>query len=430
MLEFPINTNQNGGYMKRLSIATSLITLLASLFFYAGAASAQSNDWQRISAPQQATVKVNGEEREIYPGCAFEGDDYSFYFKKGKSNKLVIFFNGGGACWNSTTCLASLQSALPAYVPSDDLPSNNPLLQDGVLNLNNPDNPYRDWSIAYLPYCTGDIHFGSKDTAYLASPGVTKTIRHRGFDNFLYARKWLKRHFIHEGKMHGPRKILVTGASAGAYGAVLNYAHIKAAFPGAKGYLLADGGSGVFTESLMQDAIRPPNSVWNFAANLPQSVPGMTAATVLDARSFTPAIYSALTNYYPRDRFSQYTTVHDAVQTLFYNIMLNSNDMSQWSRLTPQLFSTWTSGMLNNSYAATAAPNYRFYIAPGCEHTILRKTAMYSTETVGGTTFRDWLEGLTGGEDRMEWSNLSCTDTGCQHQPLTSAQIGVCLRSP
>ena len=213
--------------MNRLSIAASFTALLASLFFCTGSASAHSNDWQRISAPQQATVKVNGEEREIYPGCAFQGDDYSFYFKKGKRDKLVIFFNGGGACWNSTTCLASLQSALPTYVPSDDLPSNNPLLQDGVLNLNNPDNPYRDWSIAYLPYCTGDIHFGSKDTSYVVAPGITKTIRHRGFDNFLYARKWLKHHFKHEGGKNEPRKVLVTGASAGAYGALLNYAHIK-----------------------------------------------------------------------------------------------------------------------------------------------------------------------------------------------------------
>ena len=181
---------------------------------------------------------------------------------------------------------------------------------------------------------------------------------------------------------------------------------------------------------MMEDAIRSPDSSWSFDANLAQSVPGMTSTTALDASSFIPAIYSALTNYYPRDRFSQYTTVHDAVQTLFYNIMLNSNDMSQWNNLTPQLFSTWTSSMLNNSYAATAAPNYRFYIAPGCQHTILRKTAMYSTETVGGTTFRDWFEGLTGGKNKMEWRNLSCTDTGCQYQPLTPAQIGVCIRNP
>ncbi len=341
----------------------------------------------------------------------------------------MIFFNGGGACWNSTTCLASLQSAEPAYVPSDDLPENNPLRHDGVLNLNNPDNPYQDWSIAYLPYCTGDIHFGSKDAAYLAGPGITKTIRHHGFDNFLYARKWLQHYFEHKNK-RGPAKILVTGVSAGAYGAALNYAHIKAAFPRAKGYLLADGGNGVLTDSFMRDAIRGPHSAWNFDANMAQSVPGLASTTALDASSFAPAIYAALTDYYPRDRFSQYSTIHDTIQVLFYNIMLNSNDMSQWGNFTAQRIAAWSNGMLRNSYAAVAAPNYRFYIAPGCDHTILRSPAMYSEATVNGVTFLDWFEGLTEGKNRRAWSNASCTDSGCQFQPSTPAQINICLASP
>ncbi len=433
--------------MNRLKIAATLTTLSATLFFHNASASSSNKSWQRINAPQQAIVTVNGESREIHPGCAFAGDDYSFYFKKGKSNKLAIFFNGGGACWNSTTCLSSLQTAAPAYVPTDDYVSNDPSLQDGMLNLNNPDNPYKDWSIAYLPYCTGDVHFGSKDTAYPIAPGVTKTIRHHGFDNFLYAREWLKDHYNeddkndkHKKNKHkkdkhkkdhnkGPKKVLVTGVSAGAYGAALNYAHIKDAFPNAKGYLLADGGSGVFTDSMMQSAMRGPNSAWNFDANLAQSVPGMTTATALSANSFAPAVYSVLANYYPKDRFSQYSTVHDAIQTLFYNIMLNSNDMSQWGNLTPQLFATWTTGMLTNAYVAAASPNYRFYIAPGCQHTILRSAAMYSQQTVGGTTFLDWLDGLTKRHD-SHWDNLSCTDIGCQFQPLTAEQIGACVTAP
>jgi hypothetical protein len=417
--------------MNKLKTAASLTALSATLFFYAGSASADhNNSWQRINAPQQATVTVNGSARAIHPGCAFAGDDYSFYFKKGKSDKLAIFFNGGGACWDSTTCLASLQSATPAYVPSDDLAPNNPLLQDGMLNLNNPDNPYKEWSIAYLPYCTGDVHFGSKDTAYPVAPGVTQTIRHHGFDNFLYAREWLKNHFRDEDDDEGPEKILVTGVSAGAYGAALNYPHIKEAFPKAKGHLLADGGSGVLTENLMQNAMRGSNSAWNFDANLAQSVPGMTATTALSASSFTPAVYSALTNHYPKDKFSQYSTVHDLIQTMFYNIMLNSNDMSQWNNLTPELFASWTGGMLTNAYTEAASPNYRFYIAPGCQHTILRTAAMYSTQTVGGATFMDWLEGLTGGKNKKAWNNLSCTDTGCQYQPLTPEQIGACAMTP
>lgn len=435
--------------MNRLVIAFSLAALSTPVFFPTAAAHEENDGWKRIKAPQHATVKLNGTTREIKPGCAFAGDDYSFYFKKGKSDKLVILFNGGGACWNSTTCLASLTSPSPSYVPSDDLPSNDPMLRDGILSLSNPDNPYKDWSIAFLPYCTGDIHFGSKDTVYPTGPTSGQTIRHHGFDNFLYARGWLQsrlegkhahkrqhhKEHRHKSKSHGKtsdkhsvKEVLVAGSSAGAYGAILNYPYIKEAFPDAQGYLLSDAGNGVFIDSMLQEAIRGPNSSWNFDANLSSSVPGLSTVTSLNANGFAPAVYSLITNHYPDDRFGQYTTVHDLIQTLFYNVMLNSNDITQWNNLTPSTFAAWTTGMLTNSYAQAAAPNYRFFIAPGCQHTIARSAAMYSPQTVGGSTFLAWLNGLTDDDNR--WDNLSCTDTGCQFQPLTPAQINSCATSP
>ncbi len=71
--------------MNKFSIAAGFTTFVASFFLCVGSVSAHGSTWKRISAPQQATVIVNGVKREIYPGCAFEGDDYSFYFKKGKA---------------------------------------------------------------------------------------------------------------------------------------------------------------------------------------------------------------------------------------------------------------------------------------------------------------------------------------------------------
>ncbi len=438
--------------MNKFAAVFTLITLSTTLFTPTISAHETIDGWQRINAPQHATVKLNGVDREIHPGCAFAGDDYSFYFKKGKSDKLAILFNGGGACWNSTTCLASLNSPAPSYVPSDEFANSNPLLQDGMLNLSNPDNPYKDWNIAFLPYCTGDIHFGSKDTLYPTGPSSGQTIRHRGFDNFLYAREWLKsrledkhaskkRH--HEKKRrHGAKsnekadkeqgieQVLVVGSSAGAYGAILNYPYIKDAFPDAQGYVLADGGSGVFVDSMLQAAIRGPNSSWNFDANLSPSVPGLSSVTSLGANGFTPAVYSLITNHYPDDRFAQYTTVHDVIQTLFHNVMTNSSDITQWNNLTPATFATWTTGMLTNSYTQAASPNYRFFIAPGCQHTILRSPTMYSSQTVGGTTFLEWMKGLSSDKNKYGWDNLSCTDTGCQFQPLSPAQINACLTAP
>lgn len=418
-------------------LSFSALLLLLPL---AGQAHDREESWQKINAPQQATVQVNGAERQVHPGCAFEGDDYAFYYKEGKSDKLAIFFNGGGACWDTNTCLISLNPPTdnipPAYVPTDDIAHNDPTLHQGMFEFDNPENEYAEWSMLYLPYCTGDVHFGSKDTAYPVGPGLTQTIRHRGFDNFLYARQWLVNHLEAEDG-DSPRKVLVTGASAGAYGAVLNYPYIKKSFPEAKGYLLADGGSGVLTDSLIEDAMRGSTSAWNFDNNFATWVPGLASVTGLDAPSFLPAVYSALTNHYPNDKFSQYSTVFDLIQVMFYNIMLNTDNPNLWIKeeVIAGLFNDWTSGMLMNSYTLAAAPNYRFFVAPGCQHTILRSNEMYNEDanTVAGISFNEWFEDLTKGrkyKGSNDWNNLSCTDEGCLTIPLTPEILASCAFTP
>jgi len=414
-----------------MSNLASISKLLGSaLFFLSPFTIADTADtpWERIAVPsRQYTVEVNDVEREISPGCALPGDDYSFYFKKGKKDKLVIYFNGGGACWDFNTCVASLQTPAPTYVPSDDLPHNMPENQQGIFDLNNKDNPYRKWSILYLPNCTGDVYIGSKDARYQPFPGApSTTIRHRGFDNFLFAREWLKERFDHHHKSKGLKKVVVAGSSAGGYGAVMNYPYIKKAFPNAKGYLMADGSSGVFTDSFMQTVFQSANSAWGVNANIADWVPGLGVATTLNADSFVPAVYASLSSYYTKDKFSQYTTVWDAVQVMFYNIMLHTDQMPQWPNLTPELFAAWTTTMQGTAYMNAAAPNYRFYIAPGCQHTILRDEGLYSSSAVGGVTVLEWLSALTKKKRRSDWDNLSCTNEGCL-APLTPEQVVGCL---
>jgi hypothetical protein len=104
-----------------------------------------------------------------------------------------VYYNGGGACWNSNTCVGSLSSSNPVYVPSAET-TNDPALMDGILSVNNPKNPYADWSMLFISYYTVDVHAGSTNTGYQnpLPPNNMVTIHHRGFDNFLYAMNRLK----------------------------------------------------------------------------------------------------------------------------------------------------------------------------------------------------------------------------------------------
>ncbi|WP_300294648.1 hypothetical protein [Nitrosomonas sp.] len=92
-------------------------TLLLLISFPA----AFAEGWETIEIPnnQSAVMDDDGNYKDIKPGCAFShlpdeaglpNQPFHFYYRKGKEGvaKTLIYFNGGGACWNGATCLTSL----------------------------------------------------------------------------------------------------------------------------------------------------------------------------------------------------------------------------------------------------------------------------------------------------------------------------------
>lgn len=454
--------------MKSLSnLKSTLFFFLLSLFTLTGAQAEERGAWKKIDVPAGTyqTTDGNGNAREISPSCSggpvcttnaagvpscrLGNKDFSFYFKQGKEKKkLIVFFDGGGACWDSNTCVTGQQTPLAAYVPEIRGDMNT----EGLFDLNNPNNPYRNWSIAVLPYCTGDIHWGSNDQRYTdftgavtGTPGGSVTLHHRGFDNFLYVRDWLvsrykekessekdhkREHKKEKEDKDKIKQLLVTGSSAGAYGAAFAYPHLKQAFPRATGYLMADAGNGVISDALLQQAVRSPEQRWGAAQNFVRNIPGMDGIFNLPADRFATAYYAALAGNYPNDRFSQYTTLFDVIQVLFFNISLKQDNIATWGNLTPQIFAAWTNQAVNNAFISAANPNYRFYIASGCNHTVLRfNDDFYSAQTTQRPSFLAWFKALTKeGEDGAapeNWVNSFCA--GCMIPP-TPQEIGACLQ--
>lgn len=443
-----------------------VLKIALSIFFgaFAGIVFAHEDSvgaWQKIDVAGM-TYQVtdgNGVARQIAPSCSggpvcrpdrvtgqpscrAGNKQFSFYFKPGKEKKLLVFFDGGGACWNSSTCITGAQTPLPAFIPELN-PNSDPRNIGGLFDVKNKANPYRDWSMAVIPYCTGDIHWGSKDTSYTDFTGAVTgvaggqaVIHHRGFDNFLYVREWLKKRYSadsdkdeNEDEDESPiKKLLVTGSSAGAYGAAFAYPHLKQAFPNAKGYLLGDGGNGVITDSFLQQTIQGDGS-WGISQNLAHWVPGMDALTTAAADRFVESFYLALAEYYRGDRFSQYTTRWDAVQTLFYNIMLNQNNIPAWGQLTPSVYGAWAYQMLNHLSVTSTSPNYRYYVGEGCNHTALRfSDDFYKTNSTQAVNFLSWFKALTKEEHGgypSAWQNSYCV--GCETPPTQQA-VSACFQ--
>lgn len=333
----------------------------------------------------------------LTPRCAFD-TPYAFFARRGSVNKLLIYYQGGGACWNSTTC-GFLQTFDPSVnVTGSDNPNNGP--SSGFADPNNPANPFRDWHILFVPYCTGDLHFGDAEPTYPGSPDVH--ILHRGYHNARSAEKWAREHFVN------PSEIFVTGTSAGAYGALFNSPLHHFVWPASRFSVLADAGNGVITSDFLLNEF--PN--WNFTAHIPAPIPGIAAAL---SGGGLPAYVEAVANFFPQTTWAHYTTAYDGGQfgqTGFYHVMLNPTNVFVW----PNWWNTtcaWNQAMVQQAQATyTAAPlNYRYYIGAGSRHGVFHLNKVYSEQSGGESmTVADWVQAML--TRSPSWVNVTCTDCG------------------
>lgn len=148
---------------------------------------------------------------------------------------LLIFMQGGGACWDATTCLV-----LDASVHLKDNVDEAVVLSEasglsGLFDHNNGANPFRQFVYVYMPYCTGDLHSGASTRSYDAGMGAV-TIEHHGARNVDAYLKRLVPSFPNI------ERVVVSGISAGGFGSTFNWWRYQGAFPNARVDVLDDAG--------------------------------------------------------------------------------------------------------------------------------------------------------------------------------------------
>ncbi|MDR7128332.1 hypothetical protein J2X69_000660 [Algoriphagus sp. 4150] len=149
-----------------------------------------------------------------------DGSDYFIFVRKGKSNNTIIHFSGGGACWDDATCSAPItitaallhgdEKDLKVFYYPKVLNFFDRFLKGGILNKENENNPFKDWNIVFIPYCTGDFHVGNATNTYTVD-GKSTEVHHNGRNNTLTALEWTFANF------KSPEKILISGESAGGF---------------------------------------------------------------------------------------------------------------------------------------------------------------------------------------------------------------------
>lgn len=301
------------------------------------------------------------------PACS-DASPYSFYVRRGSVDRVVVEFSGGGACWNATTC-AFASSLFEKTVDPTALPwlASPP---PGIYDHDRPDNPFRDWHHVFVPYCTGDIHWGDNVADY----GNGLTIHHVGATNTRAVLDW-----VYQNVLHADR-ITLTGCSAGGYAAILWTPWVAQHYgPGTPVSQLADSAAGTITASFFAEIEKS----WKFRSSIPSFVPGLEAGKSVSNLS---TLYDAIGAAYPDLPLSQYNTAYDETQSKYF-ALLGGGNADTWSALMRE--------EIKGIRAAT--PSFHYLIAPGSQHCILTRNELYEA-SFGGKKLADWISAQREGE--------------------------------
>lgn len=317
----------------------------------------------------------------VVPGGATvcsDGSPYRFFVHRGDSSKLLVEFEGGGACWSGSTCEADVYNR---RVISDPEAARQGGQLQGIYDRTNPANPLKDYTHVYIPYCTADLHWGNASTNYTGFTGAPYSIEHKGAVNAATALNWAG------DNVPAPSQVVVAGCSAGGYGAALWSARIAQAYPGARMVQLADSAAGVVPEGFFTTTL----SSWNVADAWPSFIPTLALDRVDPATLTLPKLYTSVATFFPTASFSQFNTRADSVQIFFYALSkgsISANDAADWSaKMTA-----------NVEQISTENPNFRAFLAAGTEHCVINRPSFY-TQTVSGRKFSEWVGTLLSGSD-------------------------------
>jgi len=228
---------------------------------------------------------------------------------RNSSNKVIIYLEGGGGCFNAVTCVANPSSF--GQIAFDSWQTVG--LQLGIFDKGSTHNPFKDWNCVYIPYCTGDVHGGTTYNSYVNV--VHQDQKMVGHNNINLALDALKTHFG-----TGLDELFLTGSSAGGYGTLINANQVIEAFPGVTATVLDDSGPVLMAQNVQPDCL---DDLWQdiFQINIPSDFPDHTTGQYsTDLKS----IYEYLSNKHPNVQFGLISALEDIVIREFYGYGTNN----------------------------------------------------------------------------------------------------------
>lgn len=154
--------------------------------------------WYRVTTSEMKTSK---------------GGKYRAFFKKGSENKVMVYFAGGGVSINEETARDDTYNTTEIFI---DMLANVTMNMGGLAS-DVEGSPFENWSIILFPYATGDFHAGTGEFHYIDHDGKEKILYHNGYVNYTQTMQKV----LELAGISDPEAVVVTGYSAGGFGAAL-----------------------------------------------------------------------------------------------------------------------------------------------------------------------------------------------------------------
>jgi len=223
-----------------------------------------------------------------------------------KSKKVVVYLMGGGACWDATTCGLGLAANLNGYGKGNFDSDIGKYGTTGPFARTDPDNPFKDYSFIFVPYCTGDVHAGNKVATYGA-----KQYHHVGYVNMTYNFERI----VPTLKARGIDYAVISGSSAGGFGALWNFPRFQDALGSGTHVDIIDDGGPPLRPAYMPTSLQ---QTWNNSWGLNTTTPaGCEKCNATDG--YHNAIEFFATKY-PGHRASLISSYQDQVIRGYFQI--------------------------------------------------------------------------------------------------------------
>ncbi|HEX5062676.1 MAG TPA: pectin acetylesterase-family hydrolase [Kofleriaceae bacterium] len=304
----------------------------------------------------------------------------------GTSGEVVMYMEGGGACFNDGTCG---NVAHPSGWGPDQFGFNIGPYNVGIFDRLDDKNPFRDATFVFVPYCTGDVHAGSK-------PDGIDGRKFVGYANVGLYLDYLV------PKSQDVRRVILAGSSAGGFGALMNFDRTQTAWGDTPVYLLDDSGpplADMFLSPCLQQMFR---DAWNLDAALPASC---TACRQADGGGLLNAL-GYLADAHPDSRMAIVTSTRDGVIRSFYGY--GYPDCVQGAQGLPMPEDVYASGIADlRDRAVASTSNFRVYSKDSGQHVWL----LFGVDTVSprsdgtGEHLSQWLHDML--DPDSDWKSVA-----------------------